>query len=175
MIVSRAKGFINWVQEGWEKGDYYRPVSEKEFPQTVYFDLTYEVTGSLMKGKQWYFFKILPPDITIDIVHQFYLQKTEAIKFKSCFFKLLQNFLTFFYISDVHVSNEILAYLGDFTRARKSFFGNVSEITVLLDTSSGEYLMPFKTGFVGALPIKKIYKEIRSSLLDPYTSWIKSQ
>ncbi len=173
--MSRARGFINWVQEGWEKGDFYRPVSENEFPQTVYFDLLYEVTSSLMRGKQWYLFKILPPDISIDTAHQLYLQKVETIKFKSSFFRLLQNFLTFIYISDVKVSKDILAYLGDFTKARKSFFGNITEITVLVDTSSGEYLLPYKTGFVGALPIKKIYKEIRSSLLDPYQSWIESQ
>ena len=173
--MSRAKGFINWVQEGWEKGDYYRPVSENEFPHTVHFDLSYEVTGSLMKGKQWYLFKILPPDISIDTAHQLYLQKKETIKFKSGFFRLLQNFLIFFYISDVKVSREILSYLGDFTKARKNLFGNVTEITVLLDTSSGEYLLPYKSGFVGALPIKKIYKEIRSSLLEPYSSWVNNQ
>jgi hypothetical protein len=173
--MSRAKGFINWVQEGWEEGDYYRPVSENEFPQTVYFDLSYKVTGSLMKGKQWYLFKILSPDISIDTAYQLHSQKIETIKFKSRFFRLLQNYLIFFYISDVKVSREVLSYLGDFTKARKNLLGNVTDITVFIDTTFGEYLLPYKSGFVGAVPIRKIYSEIRSSLLDPYQSWIKSQ
>jgi hypothetical protein len=173
--MSRAKGFINWIQEGWEQGGYYRPVSEKEFPQTRFFDLTYTVTASLMRGKQWYFFKIIPFALSIDTAQQIFVQKSEAVKYKSSFFRYIQNYLTFFYISDNVISREILPYLGDFTKARKSFFGNVTEICVFIDTNSGEYLLPYKSGFVGAFPIKKIYREIRKSLLDPYSSWIRSQ
>ena len=87
---------------------------------------------------------------------------------------MLQSFLTFFYISDESVSKDLLAYLGDFIRARKKLMGNVTELTVYLDTSTGDYLMPHKTGFVGALPIKKIYKEVQNSILEPYQSWIKN-
>lgn len=171
--MNGAEVFIEWIIERFEYERVFRPLRRGELPYIENFDLSYELSGSLIKGKQWFFFKILPQDLTQEDIRRFASERNQIVRAKSKFWKLLQEFLVFFYIADHAVSSEVLGTLANFYTVKKRILGNVHEINIYFDASSGNYVLPKKTGLFGWQPLKKLFKETRLTIFESYLAWIQ--
>jgi hypothetical protein len=139
------------------------------------FDLTFERTGSLTKGTQTQCYKTIPSNLTAEQAIQLAQQREMVFRSKCSFFKLLQDFVVFFYVTDAPISPAVLTYLGDFTTVKKTVFGNASQLRFLLETANGTYLMPERSGYFGALPIRNLRLEIQREILEPFRLWRQQQ
>lgn len=173
--MTRSLGFLQWMQQIIGASPEFRPLVQNEIAYSENFNLCYARSGSILKGKQWFFFKILPPDITLEINQRISWEREMVVKSKSAFFKWLTDFFLFFYITDKYIQAPFLSSLGDFWNVRKKILGNVHEICILIDTSNGQYIRPMKTGFYAWKPLKDLLNYIQRVILTPYQQWIQAE
>ena len=168
--MSRSTHFLEWIQEHYTRGKAFRQIPPEKFPYLDQYVLAYEVAVSGVKGKQWFFIKTIPENCTYDIMTIFFQERQQIIQQRKKFWKLWQDFMVFLYISDVSVPQDLLSSLGDFTRVRKSILGNLHEINLYFDLSTGRYILPTKRGYFGWNPIRILLKDLRNIVLEPYKS-----
>lgn len=170
----RTNGFLQWIEESFTNLQEFRPIYPGELPYAQNFNLSFKRSRSFMKGKQWYLFKALPLELTPEAAYRLASERNQVLKGKSRILKLLVDFLVFFYISEKSVPQNILDCLGNFYSVNKSIFRNVHEINFFLDTSTGLYIQPKRTGYFGWIPLKRLIREAERFILEPYSQWIQS-
>ncbi|MFX1505520.1 MAG: zinc ribbon domain-containing protein [Promethearchaeota archaeon] len=172
--MKRTSGFLQWIEESFTNIQEFRPTFPGELPYAQYFDLSFKRKGSFMKGNQWYFFKRLPSNLTSEAAQHLWTERNQVLKGKGKILKLLVDFMVFFYISEVSVSPNVLDSLGNFYSVKKSVFQNVHEVNFFLDTSTGQYTQPQRTGYFGWIPLKKLIREVETFIFEPYNQWLQS-
>lgn len=166
--MSRTNEFIQWIKETLIPPEF-RTLDYNDLKYAEKFNLGLKRTRSLMKGNQWYLFKIIPPDFTIDKANQLNSERKLIKKTKSKFLKLLPDLFVFFYISEDKVPQQILNCLGNFYSVEKSHFGNVHEINFYFDLSTGQYIQPEKIGYVARIPIRNLIRKTQIYIFETYT------
>ena len=173
--MAMANDFVGWIYNRFASDPNYRMIDTAYQPVFAAFDLCFERTGSLVKGKQTQCYKVIPSDLTVEQAIQLAQQRQAAFRTKCSFLKLLQDFVVFFYVTDAPISHEVLHYLADFRSVQKSVLGNASQLRFLLETANGSYLMPEKTGLFAWLPIKNLRDEVQREILEPFRLWRAQQ
>lgn len=172
-IMNLSNEFILWIKENLIPPEF-RSLTHNEFPYAENFDLILKRTGSIMKGNQWYLFKAIPSGFTEDQANRFAFERKQIIKAKSKFFKWLADFCIFFYVSESPVSQEVFNCLGNFYKVNKRIFSNVHEIKFYYDLSTGQYIQPKRTGYIGWIPIRNLIREAQRFIFEPYNQWLRS-
>ena len=173
--MSLPQTFLGWMHNRFSQDANYRRILPTEDPWVGQFDLCFARSGSLAKGNQTQLYKIIPSNLTIEQARGLAMLRDQVVGSKSSIFKLLQDFLVFFYVTDAPIARDTLRCLADFAGVQKSVLGNVSVLCFLLETAGGTYLMPQRSGYFGWLPIKKLREEIQRDILEPFRVWRQQQ
>ncbi|MFX0013696.1 MAG: zinc ribbon domain-containing protein [Promethearchaeota archaeon] len=170
----RTEGFLQWIEESFTSPQEFRLTYSGELPYGRNFNLRFKRTSSLMKGNQWYLFKALPSELTVETAYQLAVERNQVIKGKSKILKFLVDFLVFIYVSEKSIPQNVLDCLGNFYSVKKRHFQNVHEVNFFLDTSTGYYTKPKRTGYFGWIPLKRLIGEVERFIFEPYNQWIQS-
>lgn len=172
--MSRTIGFLNWIQEKFGIMAEFQQITTDEFPIVEKFNLGFRRSRSLRDGNQWYFFKIMPPDITLDDTRRITAERKFTLKKKAAYFKLYYDFLVFFYITEQKIPPFIFESLGNFNSVKKKLLGNVIEVNFLFDLSSGYFTYPRRIGWSGRMIIHNLIREAKINIFEPYQQWLKT-
>jgi len=171
--MTSPNDFLTWISNRLHQDPTFNPPWEKDIPKDIIskFDLVLKRNVSVRKARQYHFYKIIPSDLNIEYASQLAYDREIVMNIKSTFFKMIPDYLVFFYVTDKYIPVGILGHLADFNKVRKKIMGNVFQINVLLETEKGTYLSPQKIGIWGWGILSHLKNDIRDTILEPFRVW----
>ena len=164
--------FIQWVQEVLANHSKFHLSNPRKIANPENFDLIFNTEVRFTKGQQWLFFKVLPLELTSDLIDTLLFERKVELKAKKKVFTWIRLFLVFFYISEGKIHPEVLSRLGNFSNVHIPYLSSVHEINIWLDASTGNYLLPRKLNRWRD-PLPELLKEIQDEILELYRYFIQ--